>query len=82
MLICGLLSCNKVADPRLREDAIKAKVAAASVVERAIEEDEDDILSSDFVQLNIGDQSPMVRKSDLPLAFASHDAAFACYFQR
>lgn len=40
-----------------------AKAAAIEAVEQSLsmEEDDDDILNSGFVQLNIGDQSPMVR---------------------
>lgn len=43
-----------------------AKAAAIETVEKSVlaeDEDEDFLLNSNFVQLNIGDQSPMVRGS-------------------
>lgn len=55
---------HQIADERLRGASIAAKAAAIEAVEQPVvseDDDEDDILSSGFVQLNIGDQSPMVR---------------------
>lgn len=56
---------GQIADERLRGASIAAKAAAIEAVEQSVlaedEDDEDDILSSGFVQLDIGDQSPMVR---------------------
>lgn len=62
----------QIADERLRDASIAAKAAAIEAVEKSLVEgsftgnegEEDDWLgSSDFVQLNIGDESPMVRVS-------------------
>lgn len=39
---------------------MKAKVAAAETVDSS-QEDDDDLLGSGFVQLDVGDQSPKVR---------------------
>lgn len=61
----GGVDGGQIADERLRGASIAAKAAAIEAVEKSVlaeDEDEDDILSSGFVQLNIGDQSPMVRK--------------------
>lgn len=54
---------QQIADERLRMDSVSAKSAAIQAVEESLtlEDEEDDILNSGFVQLNIGDQSPMVR---------------------
>ncbi|CAM9217750.1 unnamed protein product [Scytosiphon promiscuus] len=57
----------EIADERLREDSVSAKSAAIQAVEESLslEDDEDDILNSGFVQLNIGDQSPMEAEDKL-----------------
>lgn len=58
----------EIADERLRGASIAAKAAAIEAVEQSVlaeEEDEDDILNSGFVQLNIGDQSPMEAEDKL-----------------
>lgn len=59
-----LLLGGQIADERLRGASMAAKAAAIEAVEQSVlsEEDEDDILDSGFVQLNIGNQSPMVRE--------------------
>ncbi|CAM9599850.1 unnamed protein product, partial [Hapterophycus canaliculatus] len=57
----------EIADERLRGDSISAKSAAIQAVEESLslEDDDDDILNSGFVQLNIGDQSPMEAEDKL-----------------
>lgn len=63
----GGVDGGQIADERLRGASIAAKAAAIEAVEQSVlaeDEDEDDILNSGFVQLNIGDQSPMVRRED------------------
>lgn len=57
---------HQIADERLRGASTAAKAAAIETVEKSVlaeDEDDDFLLNSNFVQLNIGDQSPMVRAS-------------------
>ncbi|CAM9408628.1 unnamed protein product [Pylaiella littoralis] len=57
----------EIADERLRGASVAAKASAIEAVEQSLsmEEDDDDILNSGFVQLNIGDQSPMEAEDKL-----------------
>eukprot|EP00752_Nemacystus_decipiens_P003363 g3110.t1 len=57
----------EIADERLRGASIAAKAAAIEAVEQSVlaEDDDEDILNSSFVQLNIGDQSPMEAEDKL-----------------
>eukprot|EP00903_Cladosiphon_okamuranus_P018930 g17411.t1 len=57
----------EIADERLRGASVAAKAAAIEAVEQSVlaEDDEDDILNSGFVQLNIGNQSPMEAEDKL-----------------
>lgn len=58
----------KVTNPHLLKDARIAKAAAAQIVNSPMtlpteDYSDDDILSKDFVHLDIGDQSPKVRQT-------------------
>lgn len=69
-LSCATAGVFQIADERLRDASIAARAAAIESVEESFvqgsftgnEGEEDDWLAnSDFVKLNIGDESPMVR---------------------